>query len=277
MNETDAKLNTKWADAEFDAAVAAYFRMLGYELAGTSYIKSQHTAASMTGINRSHRSIELRNGNISAVLDNLGLPWILGYKPLWHYSKALVDAVDRYLSKHKEALKPPIKAVAPLELLDVFVESPSLSADAHDPPQSLLRLISKFDPVKRDARNRALGRAGEGFVVEVETQKLIGAGRSDLAREVRWISEADGDGAGYDVLSFHPSGARRLIEVKTTNGSARTPFFLSRNEIATAQGAPEAWRLYRVHQFASRPRIFEIAPPIEASVRLRAETWRASF
>jgi hypothetical protein len=47
-----------------------------------------------------------------------------------------------------------------------------------------------------------------------------------LARKVRWVAAEDGDGAGYDVLSFDQAGRERLLEVKTTNGSARTPFFL---------------------------------------------------
>ena len=43
-----------------------------------------------------------------------------------------------------------------------------------------------------------------------------------------------GDGAGFDVLSFDLGGKERLIEVKTTNGAARTPFFMTRNEMAVA-------------------------------------------
>ncbi len=80
------------------------------------------------------------------------------------------------------------------------------------------------------------------------------ADRADLARRVRWVADLDGDGAGYDVLSFEPGGDERLLEVKTTNGSARTPFFLSRNECTVAAERPDAWRLYRVHLFAEGPR-----------------------
>jgi hypothetical protein len=51
-----------------------------------------------------------------------------------------------------------------------------------------------------------------------EAASLRAAGRADLARRVRWISEEEGDGAGYDIASFRPDGQTRLIEVKTTNG-----------------------------------------------------------
>jgi hypothetical protein len=144
-------------------------------------------------------------------------------------------------------------------------------------PARLRRLVSKFDPVVRDQRNRALGGAGEAFVVDVERRRLTEVNRVDLARRIRWVSVEDGDGAGYDVLSFSPTGEERLIEVKTTNGAARTPFFLSRNECEVAIERPMDWLIYRVHLFARQPRIFTISPPLEAAIRLSPETWRASF
>ena len=63
--------------------------------------------------------------------------------------------------------------------------------------------------------------------------------------------DGDGDGAGYDVLSFDREDKERLVEVKTTNGSARTPFFLTRNEYDLANGRPDDWRIYRVHMFGN--------------------------
>jgi hypothetical protein len=113
--------------------------------------------------------------------------------------------------------------------------------------------------------------------VDVERHKLTGAGRPDLARKVRWIAAEDGDGAGYDVLSFDLVGRERLLEVKTTNGSGRTPFFLTRNERELATERPADWSIYRVHLFAQEPRIFTIAPPLDNAINLRPDTWRASF
>jgi len=94
----------------------------------------------------------------------------------------------------------------------------------------------------------------------VERRQLKNAERSDLASKVRWISVDEGDGAGYDIMSFDPFGRERLIEVKTTNGAARTPFFLTRNEHQTAGARAESSQLYRVHLFSQSPRIFTITP-----------------
>ena len=71
--------------------------------------------------------------------------------------------------------------------------------------------------------------------------------------------------------------AGTLLEVKTTNGSARTPFFVTRNECAVAMERPTDWRIYRVHLFATKPQIFTIAPPLEQAGNLQPETWRMSF
>lgn len=131
--------------------------------------------------------------------------------------------------------------------------------------------------MERDLRNRSLGRAGEEFVLEIEKNKLEKFNRPDLIKKVRWVSEDEGDGAGFDILSFEPDGRERLIEVKTTNGAARTPFFLSENECQRATASAESWRLYRVHLFAKTPRIFQVTPPLNEMLHLRPDIWRASF
>lgn len=43
-----------------------------------------------------------------------------------------------------------------------------------------------------------------------------------LAKKVRWVSDLDGDGYGYDVESFETDGQQRLLEIKTTCGNERT-------------------------------------------------------
>jgi hypothetical protein len=72
------------------------------------------------------------------------------------------------------------------------------------------------------------------------------------------VAAEDGAGDGFDILSVEPTGREALIEVKTTTGGARTPFFLTRTERDVSEEQPEAWRLYRVHEFNRTPRIFTI-------------------
>lgn len=275
----EAKIGTHWRDDELDAIVADYFDMLAADLAAKPYVKSRHSSVLMAQIGRTHRSVEFKHQNISAVLDELGMPWIPGYKPKRNYQNAIFAAIDRYLSQHPDILEPvTAPTIKASRTAAVFVEAPQLRAGSGPIPEGLRRLVRKFDPVERDHRNRALGRAGEAFVVELERRRLTELDRAELAKKVRWVAAEDGDGAGYDIHSFDPaSSVERLIEVKTTNGSARTPFFLSRNEREIAVERPEHWRIYRVHLFSTEARIFTIAPPLEKAVNLLPDTWRASF
>lgn len=274
----EAKLGKIWTDDELDFIVADYFAMLRADLSGQHYVKSHHNKVLMAEIGRTHLSVEFKHQNISAVLDELGMPWIPGYKPKRNYQNSIFDAIDRYLTKHQDILETvPASPIALLSPAEIFVTPPTLAGAKQTIPERLRRLVRKFDPVERDHRNSALGKAGEEFVVHLEHRQLIVADRPDLARKVRWVAAEDGDGAGYDVLSFDRTGQERLLEVKTTNGSARTPFFLTRNERDIATELPGVWRIYRVHLFATTPRIFTIAPPLENAVHLFPETWRVSF
>jgi hypothetical protein len=273
----ELKIGTVWGDDELDEIVADYFAMLDAELSGHGYVKSRRNAAMMERTGRSHGSVEFKHQNISAVLDELGLPWIRGYKPRRNFQTTLFEAIDRYLSARGEAvLGGTPKPEAPVDAEGIFVGAPERRPEPPRPPE-LERLVGKFDPVARDYRNRTLGSAGEAFVLDVERKRLAQADRPDLARQLRWVAAEDGDGAGYDVRSFDLSGRERLIEVKTTKGAARTPFFLTRNEHDLAGERPDSWRLYRVHLFAQAPRIFTIAPPLSEALHLRTESWRASF
>ena len=274
----EAKRGTTWRDDELDAIVVDYFAMLADDLAGRAYVKSRHSTALMARIGRTHRSVEFKHQNISAVLDELGMPWIPGYKPKSNYQNAIFDAIDRYLTSHPNLLEPaPLPQSIPPSPVEVFVERPALRVTAEQIPERLRRLVAKFDPVERDHRNRSLGRAGEAFVIDLERDRLQKGKREDLAKEVRWTAVEDGDGSGYDVSSFDLRGRPRFIEVKTTNGSAHTPFFLTRNECEVAKRYPVKWQIYRVHFFATGPRVFTLAPPLESNIKLSPETWRASF
>jgi len=275
-----------WSADEIDLIVADYFDMLGAELEGRRFVKAQRNAALQKLIGRSKGSIEFKHQNISAVLDMLGLPWIEGYKPARNYQRALVNSIERYLNSHPAMLSVP-EAILPVsdasvvhglqEVPDLYMEQAPVPVPSGNTPDFIKRLVRKFDPAARDARNRALGLRGEERVFGFERGRLKKEGREDLARKVRWVSQEDGDGAGYDILSFDRAGREHLLEVKTTTGHQRTPFFISENERALSDERPDAFRLVRLYDFARRPRAFELIPPLTDSVLLRATSYRASF
>jgi hypothetical protein len=66
------------------------------------------------------------------------------------------------------------------------------------------------------------------------------------------VAKIEGDGAGYDILSFTEDGTVKYIEVKTTLGSAETAFFLSANELAFARQHTAHYCLYRIYRYSMK-------------------------
>jgi hypothetical protein len=272
-----------WSDAENDLIVADYFAMLAEDIAGRPYSKAGHRRALRDGMQgRSDGSVEFKHQNISAVLKGLGESWINGYKPAFNFQASLEDAVLRWLARNRawlERLPVATGTQAFRDATPIWI-GPAPTLSNQPPPKELeqmLRLARKVDVAGRDARNRALGRAGEERVLQHERAALRASGREDLARAVRWVSDEDGDGAGYDIGSFTLDGKARLIEVKTTNGWERTPFHISRNELAVAEERRSDWCLFRLWNFGRDPKAFELHPPLEAHVTLTATTFEAGF
>jgi hypothetical protein len=274
-----------WTDEQNDAIVADYFTMLADDTAGRRYSKAEHNRLLQAVIGRPRGSIEYKHQNISAVLKGLGEDWIPGYKPAFNYQASLEGAVVRWLDRHPGWLAPAARMSAgpsPSGLREraiLWIGPPPTHSNAPPPDEleQMTAIARKYDVAARDARNRALGRAGEERVLAHEHASLLAAGRTDLARRIRWVADVDGDGAGYDIRSFEPNGSDRLIEVKTTNGWERTPFHVTRNELAVAEAHRDRWRLLRLWGFARQPRAFELRPPLEAHVSLMATAYQASF
>lgn len=274
-----------WTDEQNDAIVADYFAMLAKDIAGRLYNKAEHNRALQSVIGRPRGSIEYKHQNISAVLKGLNEDWLRGYKPAFNYQLSLADAVDRWLRSHPDWLARATRTVttgsrlALQEPAALWIGPPPTYSNAPPPDEleQMQAVARKYDVAERDARNRELGRAGEERVLAHERATLLAAGRADLAHQIRWVSEIDGDGAGYDIRSFEPDGGERLIEVKTTNGWERAPFYISRNELTFAEAHHDEWRLMRLWNFAREPRAFELRPPLDAHVSLMATSYQASF
>jgi hypothetical protein len=118
------------------------------------------------------------------------------------------------------------------------------------------------------ARNSALGRAGEQFVLDFERARLIASDRPRLADRVEPVSLTRGDFEGFDILSFDSAGAEQLIEVKTTRYGAYTPFYVTRNELDRSNEDSDRYHLYRVFAFRKEPKLFRLPGPVDRSCDL---------
>ncbi|WP_209122721.1 DUF3883 domain-containing protein [Alkalihalobacillus sp. BA299] len=94
-------------------------------------------------------------------------------------------------------------------------------------------------------RNKKIGLMGEEFVLKIEKERLS----QELNEKVIHISLEEGDGAGYDILSYEESGKPKFLEVKTTTGQRETPFYLTENEKAFIEEFGNEAEIVRVYEF----------------------------
>lgn len=277
--------HSDWSREEVEACVADYLKMLTLELNGQRYSKTEHANALLQRLNgRSRPSVEFKHCNISAVMLALGYPYISGYKKRGNFQALLVDVVEAQLSVNlplqdavqAAVLRPVIAAVA---TSDPWVDVPRAPKRISD---QLAEYTPRFTAARRDylaqeARNRSLGRAGELFVLDLEARRLHAAGRVKLADRVEHVAASQGDGLGYDVLSFEEDGQERLIEVKTTAFGELTPFYVSRNELARSRQDADRYHLYRVFDFRKQPRLFSMEGQIDQLCVLDPVTYLANL
>ena len=279
-------MSLDWTPEEVAATVAAYLRMLTMELTGQAFVKSEHRRALHQLLpGRSEGAIEFKHGNISAVMIELGYPYIRGYLPRKNFQRqALFEEVARQIEARPQLEEAVVKAVelpAEMPLVERFdgvrVEPPGLELKVREPEAYRPSVLSQRDYLAREARNQSLGRAGEEFVVHYERWRLTQRGHGRLADRVEHTARDFGDGAGYDVLSFEEDGRERFIEVKTTAYAKETPFFISDGELSFANSHEMEFRLYRVFEFRRAPRLFELRGRPDRHCRLDPITYRASF
>lgn len=274
-----------WSVQEARLAVEDYFSMLAEEMRGRDYNKAEHRRALRLRLeNRTDASVERKHQNISAVLIEMGLPYIDGYKPLGNYQQTLRDEVRSYVRQRPDAVAA-LAAIAESETFlrpqltgidGVLVEPPEF-VPPREPAAGIGRTAGNSDFLEREARNMRLARLGQEFAAEFERLRLRSAGHPDLAERVEWVTEPQAAGSAFDISSFDDDGSERLILVRTTTCGRSFPFYVSRNQVAFSEERADNFLLYRVFSFSRGPRMFMLPGAISSHCRLEPQTYRASF
>lgn len=255
--------------------------MLELYLRGEKYSKTacfRRLSAILDG-GRTEKAVEYKFGNISAVLNDMRFPYIPGCSPYRNYQALLWPVVSEQLERAPDLIRMVEREVATVptcpevpNILRSMVKAPDRKDDQslvrEAPPHRWTSGSSPFDFTEQEARNRALGLAGEHFVIDFERARLEAAGLARLADRVEHVAVTLGSGAGFDVRSFEIDGADRLIEVKTTRYGKETAFFISRNEIVVSERRADQFHLYRVFDFKQTPRLFDLAGAVSTTCRL---------
>ncbi len=281
----DRESRNAWTEEEVEATVADYFAMLAAELSGKTYNKTGHRRRLLPLLRRrSEQSIEFKHANISAVLIDLGFPYIPGYKPRSNYQRLLYEVVSERLASNSKLLQlaagdveRPIEVPTVSDILKAITTPPKPIARGHHAAEHRSAYLpAPVNYLEREARNRVLGDAGEEFVINFERARLIKLGCESLASKIEHVAKVRGDAEGFDILSFEKSGAERLIEVKTTKYGPHTPFFVSRNEVRISKTRAKQYHLYRVFAFRADPRFFALHGALSSTCDLDPTTYIAT-
>ncbi len=114
----------------------------------------------------------------------------------------------------------------------------------------------------------------------MECARLRDCGREDLASLVTHVAVVEGDGAGYDIRSYHEDGTPKFIEVKTTRGAASAAFFVTPNEISFSEQHADQYCLIRVFAYddaTDSACFFEVSGALSAAFALVATEFRATL
>ena len=270
-----------WSPVEIDAILHSYFRMLNAQLTGAIYVKAAENRSVAEQTGRSRGSVEFKYANVSAALDEFGLVFVDGYKPRSNIQDALRRAVAGFVTTHPEIdvvmrryVDDTSRPVPDFKWNPLPVEAPSL--EPRDTSKARQFLPRSIDYVEREARNRERGLAGEILVFEQEKKALAEAGRPDLAKKVEHVALTQGDGLGFDVLSFSVEGVERFLEVKTTVRGINAPFFVSRNEVEFSAFEPSAFELHRLYGYGrNRAGRYILPGSLTDSCELKATSYSA--
>lgn len=106
------------------------------------------------------------------------------------------------------------------------------------------KITPKKDYIKKQIRNKIIGDSGEKKVVQQEKERLLKAGKTNLAQKVHIV---DSDAYGYDVESFDENGNPKHIEVKTSTSSSNDIcFYISAHEVEVAK-MDDAYELHYLY------------------------------
>lgn len=274
-----------WSDSEVNLTVADYFSMLSDEIKGIRYNKSEHRRALRALLNdRSEGAIEFKHRNISAVLAEMGSPFIKGYLPLYNFQKSkLVSRVTSYVN-----MTPALKLIfndfannVPSIVKQIEWDSLVVPAPERNPASNRIKMPRNkplnINYLEREQNNRRLGIKGEELAIQYERFSLIKSGKKSLASKIEWVSRDVGDGLGFDILSKNFDGSDKYIEVKTTKLSKEAPFFFSSNEYTFSKENKLNYHLYRIFNFDDEPGMFTLKGSFDSFCNIEPVHYRGMF
>lgn len=163
---------------------------------------------------------------------------IIKGQSLYNLTEIIEDKKSRSVNKDIKLAEEPIETPIDLKLTK---------------PKTIGNTKRKPDYINNLKRNTKQGLTGEELVIK--NQKAILSKDPELNEyvdKIKHLSVDEGDGAGYDILSFKKDEENKIIEhyieVKSTNSGIETPFFMSSNELEIAKIKGKQYSIYRLYK-----------------------------
>ena len=230
---------------------------------------------------RSKGSVELKFQNISAVLHDLELPFIRGYKPRSNAQLLLRQAVQQFVlnqpglvSRVVDAMEE-VKTSAEQSFHACLVEPPALETVAQLAKDGAkVRFPRKTNWAQRDEANRHLGRAGEQWVIGFEQRRLVHAGYPELFQQLDcWTGSATGATTSSRMsgpASIASSRSRPPMAGMPRPSSSAATNWISQQRRGCLPSLPG-------FQFREEPRLYILNGPLADQLHLEPIDFRASF
>lgn len=116
-------------------------------------------------------------------------------------------------------------------------------------------VVHKTDYEKLNQYKNKIGKMGEVLIYNEEVKKLSSL---NIGKKPEHVSVTKGDGLGYDILSYDANGDELFIEVKTTKTNKSDGFYLSSNELKTAEDNQAKYKIYRVFNLDTTNKTYDV-------------------
>jgi hypothetical protein len=183
------------------------------------------------------------------LLTGTGAEWReISLAELHNYNwETLKDLTQDFIEKHQYLYQEAIQLIqqnfSQTSSPYLLEEPPPSGIGIKVKPYTFRGVTVDYDDINKNAR--IIGDRGEELVIEFEQQYLIRNGQHELAKKVLKVE----DGNGYDIHSYEINGDDKYIEVKTTTGINKRPFFMTDNEWEFMIRNSEKYYLYRIYDF----------------------------
>ena len=266
LKSTSIGTSDEQVDPMYYAIVTAYFDQLFKSVTGQIFRRRDVLAGYADQLDKLEKGkLDRYFCQVSALLAELGLPFMTENHPWAGASHDLQNALSNYLAENIEKLRnfrrvalhskeDPPKEITDSRLFWIAPPDPS-SYRYSGVPEKLQNLPDALDFLIAETIDHKLHARAIDFVLAYEKARLRESGQSQLAEKIEKIDSRDRE-TGCDIISFDEDGEARSILVKPTHFGKHFPFIIFNDEIEDLRRGEAEHYIYRPFNLAFEYKLF---------------------